>query len=94
MGKILNKNLVRKRLKFENSLSEQTKPKVCQNSLPTVLRNRNRHVVRTMSELCMHTSKCMSIWKEVNVNNAMVLQCKTAELSDDVSIFFGSNFRF
>ena len=32
----------------------------------------------------MHTSKCMSIWKEVNVNNAMVLQCKTAELSVDV----------
>ena len=30
--------------KFGNSLSEQTVAKVCQNSLPTVLRN--RHVIR------------------------------------------------
>ena len=34
----------KKGLKFGNSLSEQTVPKVCQKSLPTVLRN--RHVVR------------------------------------------------
>ena len=32
--------------KFGNSLSEQTEPKVSQNSLPTVLRN--RHVVRPL----------------------------------------------
>ena len=32
--------------KFKNSLSEQTKDKVCQNSLPTVLRN--RHVIRAL----------------------------------------------
>ena len=33
--------------KFKNALSEQTKDKVCQNSLPTVLRN--RHVVRALA---------------------------------------------
>ena len=35
--------------KFGNSLSEQTEPKVSQNSLPTVLRN--RHVGRGLIDL-------------------------------------------